>query len=112
MEERKYAKHIRNRKEFQIDSAAFFVGDFYHISDRHNFSRGEDPRLVVSFIYYPKEDKNQLRLAIKGKFHIEDLRENPEKWVEKIWITIPIEKVDEIAKFLEQENPHKLSSWV
>ena len=107
----KYARHIR-KAEFPIDSISFFDGKFMHISDQRN---KEDPHMVVSFINYPKERRVQLRLAFHGRFHKEKLSYNtkdPKDWKEKVWITIPIEQLDRILQFLQNENPMKLASWM
>jgi len=107
----KYARHIR-KAEFPIDSISFFDGSFMHISDQRN---KEDPRMVVSFINYPKERRVQLRLAFHGRFHKEKLSYNtkdPKDWKEKVWIIIPIEELDRILQFLQNENPMKLASWM
>ena len=107
----KYARHIR-KAEFPIDSISFFDGKFMHISDQRN---NEEPHMVVSFINYPKERRVQLRLAFHGRFHKEKLSYNtkdPKDWKEKVWIIIPIEELDRILQFLQNENPMKLASWM
>ena len=107
----KYARHIR-KAEFPIDSISFFDGKFMHISDQRN---KEDPHMVVSFINYPKERRVQVRLAFHGRFHKEKLSYNtkdPKDWKEKVWIIIPIEELDRILQFLQNENPMKLASWM
>jgi hypothetical protein len=114
----KYAEHIfKGKIELPIDSISFLTNsNEYHICDR---SRGEDPRVVISFIYYPKENKLQLRIAGKAgdkrPFRIEPpnyYKKHPSEWIEKIWITIPMDKVDLLTKFLENANPTKLSSFM
>jgi len=107
----KYANHIfKGKIELPIDSIAFIAGRDYHICDRHN--KGEDPHMVVSFIHYPKEDKMQLRLAIRGNFHVETTKKDPSNWAERIWITIPMDKAELMTKFLVDANPAKIASYM
>ena len=106
----KYAKHYWKR-EFEIDSISFFDGEYMQISDQRN---KENPRMVVSFIFYPKENRVQVRLAFKGKFHKEKPSyyvKDPKKWKENVWITIPIGKVKELREFLKRD-PILLASWM
>ena len=107
----KYARHIR-KIEFSIDSISFFDGKEMHISDQIN---REDPRMIISFINYPKERRVQVRLAFKGKFHREKLSyyvKDPKKWKEKVWITIPVEQLEKIIDFLKTANPLELANWM
>ena len=106
----KYARHYW-KKEFDIDSISFFDGEYMQISDQKN---KENPRMVISYIYYPRENRVQLRLAFKGKFHKEKPSyyvKNPKNWKEKVWIIIPNEKIKELIAFLER-NPQLLASWM
>lgn len=110
-EKPKYANHLfKGKIELPIDSIAFIAGRDYHICDRHN--KGEDPRMVVSFIHYPKENKIQLRLAIKGNFHVELTKKDPSSWVERVWVTVPMDKAELLTKFLTDANPTKIASYM
>jgi hypothetical protein len=113
----KYAEHVfKGKIELQIDSISFLTNsNEYHICDR---SKGEDPHVVVSFIYYPKEDKIQFRIAGKAgdgrPFRIEPpnyYKKHPSNWIEKVWITIPMDKVESLTRFLENANPTKIGSY-
>jgi len=113
----KYDRNIYDQKiEVPIDAAKFVDPDTQTlwISDVNSIFKGnENPRLVLSYVYYPKDDKTQLKLAVKGKFHMEKLCYNlkdPHSWTERLWIMIPIEQIDTILKYVER-NPHKLASW-
>jgi len=113
----KYANHVfKGKIELPIDSISFLAGNDYYICDR---SKGEDPRIVVSFIFYPKENKLQLRIAGKNG-NGEPLRieppdyyvKHPSKWIETVWLAIPMDKVDSLTSFLTNANPTKLSSYM
>jgi hypothetical protein len=111
----KYANHIfKGKIELPIDSVAFVVGRDYHICDRHSFVRkGEDPRMVASFIFYPRENKMQLRFAFKGDFHIESpTKKDTSNWVERVWIAVPMDKAELLTKFLTDANPAKIASYM
>ena len=110
-EKHKYANHIfKGKIEIPIDSVAFHVGDTYYICDRHN--KGEDPSMVASFIHYSKENRLQFRMAFKGKLHTEPLKKDPSKWAEHVWITLSMQAVDKLTKFLTDANPNNLSSYM
>lgn len=112
----KYDRKIFEKKEIAIDSAKFVVDDKILICDRKSIVRsGEDPRLILSFVNYPKEDKMQLKIAISGDFHREKLSyyvKNPKRWKEKMWIMIPMEALKQILDFLSNRNPEYLHSWM
>ena len=110
----KYARHVSEKAEFSIDSISFFDDEDnkMHISDQ---SKNEDPKMIVSFINYPRERRVQVRIAFAGKRHKEKLKYNvkdPKDWKEWGWITIPIEIADKLADFLKQKNPLKLANWM
>jgi len=112
----KYDRHIyREKLELPIDCAKYVTDSVLYICDRNSIVRqGEDPRLIVSWINYPKENKVQLKLAVTGNFHTEILNyyvKDPRNWKEKLWILIPEELVDKLIEFL-QKNPMKLASWM
>ena len=102
----KYANHILS-KVFQLDSASllFKNGDvlYYCISDRYSpFVNGEDPVAKVSLI---KEYNRpyQLRIGIRGSYHIEPLSyfvKDPREWVEWIWIIFPQSVISDLRLFL------------
>jgi len=108
----KYARHIWKSEEIPIDSISFLANGLMHISDQCN---NEDPRMVMSFINYPRERRTQLRLAFSGKFHVERptyYRIDPVYWKERCWIIIPIEQIERIIQFLQAKNPLKLENWM
>jgi len=71
--------------------------------------------MIVSFIKYPRQNNRmQVRLAIKGDFHREQLCyyvKDPKTWQERIWIIIPVEIVDELTAFL-MRDPRKIENWM
>jgi len=104
----KYATHILS-KVFQLDSAAFLFrnGDdvYYCISDRHSpFVSGENPVAKISLI---KEYNRpyQLRIGIRGSYHIEPLSyfvKDPREWIEWIWIIFPQSVISDLRLFLTE----------
>ncbi|RLG47224.1 MAG: hypothetical protein DRN90_05300 [Thermoproteota archaeon] len=103
----KYVKHIL-RETISLDSVAFLYRNgseepLYCISDRHSpFVEGEDPQAVISLIREGERDF-QLRLAVRGEYHVEKPRyfvRDPNEWKEWLWICIPRSELLKIAGFL------------
>lgn len=95
----KYASHVLPPERLDLDSCAVLVdSETYLISDRKN-GPYEQPEAKVSVIEY--NGTLQLRLAIRGNKHLEKPSyyvNNPEKWVEWCWITIPVSELEKLKK--------------
>jgi len=112
----KYDRYIWKEKlEIPIDCAKYVAGNMLYICDRNSFVKtGEDPRLIASFVYYPYGDKNQLKLAVKGNFHMETISYNainPDDWTERMWIHLDSKALEKLIAYL-QKDPSKLHNWV
>jgi len=109
----KYPKYVRHviRENFNLDSAAYiFRGDLsnpvepvYVISDRFSpFVKGEKPKATVSIILEGNRPY-QLRIAVKGDFHVENLSYyviDPCSWVEWGWLLFPQYEISRLRRFL------------
>jgi len=105
----KYANHIFSRV-FQLDSASFLYRSansdpVYCICDRHSpFVKGENPVAKVSLIKEPNRPY-QLRIGIRGSYHIEPLSyfvKDPREWIEWIWIVFPQSVISDLRLFLTE----------
>jgi len=113
----KYANHIFSRV-FQLDSASFLFrsGDlsYYCISDRYSpFVKGEDPKAKVSIIL-EGDRPYQLRIAVKGSYHLEKPRyyvKDPKEWVEWIWIIFPQDAISRLRWFLARFVDGNTKLW-
>ena len=117
----KYVNHLI-REVFRLDSVAFLfkgglpnVSDpLYIISDRFSpFAKGENPIAKVSIIPW-KEETYQLRIAIKGNYHVEKLSyyvKDPKKWVEWAWIIFPQHEISRLRRFLASFIDENTGLW-
>ncbi|MEM2561838.1 MAG: hypothetical protein QXT06_05870 [Candidatus Bathyarchaeia archaeon] len=121
MKKPKYANHVI-RDIFRLDSAAFlFKGDSLHpvdpvyvISDRFSpFVKGEKPEARVSIIL-EENRPYQLRIAIKGDFHVEKPSYyviDPSDWFEWGWIIFPQYEISRLRQFLARFIDEKTGLW-
>jgi len=113
----KYDRRIFNELvTVPIDSAKFLdrEAETLYISDRDSLNHGnENPMATLGWIYYPKGDKIQLCLTVKGRFHKEKIAYNTkdmDNWEYRMWIRFPPEVLPKLIAFL-QRDPQKLASW-
>ena len=104
----KLVRHII-REEVKLDSVAFLYRNGkeqprYIISDREGrFVKGEKPMATFSLIKEGRRDF-QIRVGIRGRFHIERLRyyvKDPKYWLEWGWMIIPISQISKLRHFLK-----------
>ncbi|RLG95001.1 hypothetical protein DRO29_06085 [Candidatus Bathyarchaeota archaeon] len=79
------------------------VEPVYIISDRYSHVvKGEKPEAVISVILEGNRPY-QLRIAIRGNFHVEKLSyyvKDPQNWLEKGWIIIPAYEIVKLRRYL------------
>jgi len=114
----KYANHIFSRV-FRLDSASFLYrgGDsdpVYCISDRYSpFVKGEDPKAKVSIIL-EGDRPYQLRIAVRGHYHIEKPSyyvKDPREWAEWLWIIFPQDEISRLRWFLARFVDGNTKLW-
>ena len=114
----KYVNHVFS-EVFQLDSASFLYRSadsdpVYCISDRYSpFVKGEDPKAKVSIIL-EGDRPYQLRIAVRGSYHLEKLRYHvkaPEKWIEWIWIIFPQSEISRLRWFLARFVDENTKLW-
>ena len=117
----KYANH-KICEILNLDSAAFLYRDptnnlaepLYLISDRFSpFVEGEKPKATVSIIR-EKGRPYQLRIAVRGAFHIEKLSyyvKDPYYWVEWGWLIFPQYEIPHFRQILVQFIDPNTGLW-
>jgi len=113
----KYVNHVFS-EVFQLDSASFLFKNrdisYYCISDRYSpFVKGEDPKAKVSIILEGNRPP-QLRIAVRGSYHLEKPRyyvKDPEKWIEWIWIIFPQGEISRLRWFLARFVDGNTKLW-
>ena len=82
------------------------------ISDR-NSHPDENPESTLGWIYYPKEDKIQFCMTIRGKNHEENVNYNIKdvnNWENIIFLRWDPEQVEKMVEYMKRD-PQKLASW-
>ena len=109
----KYVNHVIKPLIVRLDSAAFLFRNgtndpLYAISDRYSpFGVGEQPEAVISLIKEGNRDL-QLRLAVRGRYHVERLSyytKDPRLWAEWGWLIFSQPEIARIRQYLALINP-------
>lgn len=113
----KYANHVI-KELFSLDSACFLLkndGNYvFQISDRYSpIAEGENPEAIVSIIFNTKRGY-QLRIAVRGKFHLETpsyYTKHPNSWLEWGWIIFPQTEISRLRRFLARFIDENTQLW-
>ena len=113
----KYANHVI-KELFSLDSACFLLkndGNYvFQISDRYSpIAEGENPEAIVSIIFNTKRGY-QLRIAVRGKFHLETpsyYTKHPNSWLEWGWIIFPQTEISRLRRFLARFIDGNTQLW-
>ena len=113
----KYANHVI-KELFSLDSACFLLkndGNYvFQISDRYSpIAQGEIPEAIVSIIFNAKRGY-QLRIAVRGKFHLETpsyYTKRPNSWLEWGWIIFPQTEISRLRRFLARFIDENTQLW-
>jgi len=106
----KYVNHVIKPIIVRLDSAAFLFKDpsnmvepVYIISDRYSHVvKGENPQALISIIL-EGDRPHQLRMAIRGDFHLEKPSyyvKDPRDWVEWGWLIFSQPEIARLRQYL------------